>query len=422
MKQYRRSMVSCRAGLAVAVALTAASCAVMDSHPVAERSEDGCSSALGAYYLPKKLIKVAVNETGTKTKAKSKQRSIAIGEPIAVPDRRQAFCLDYLESGTSVDRIAVKRDANGMLERVYTKVSDKTKDIALKVLQTVGAAVTRSPTLRSAGVSAIADTTTIVQLTFDPFNRFEASMANARLTELGYCVYIAGATFDREIAPEAYCSNPARYDAAEMFVKAPRAATPAPAVLREASTRGIVYRPNLNRELVIMQRPEPNLRSGTWRRFLVEQIEMPNDAPAFSIEVPRSLFVERVTDISFNNGTLTNVQVVKPSELEVFVDIPLAVIEAVTAWPYEKLQVRINDINNQENLIRAQAALLQSQRDYNALLVADQGAPAPSNVAQDTVAAVCTGSGTDCVQEVTDCMAREFKTAKECFDAYKAKS
>lgn len=415
MRALRLFVLGWRSAGLLACALVMAGCsmAVMDSHFVAPISEGECVSALGGYYLPKKLIRVMVTETAVEPPANrgkpgkpNQRRAIAIDEPIAVPDRAQPFCLDYLESAASIDRIAVERDpGTGLLKRVFTRVTDTSKEIALKALQAVEIIATKNPNIgmRSFSIRAGEDANVVANFTFDPFVREEAAIANVRLTELGFCVYIHGATFDLAIPTDVYCNDPYRHTQSYAMLKAPP--PPRPIAVQEASKRGIVYRPNLNQELVVMQRPEPNLRSGRWRRTQVLQVEMPNNAPAFSVEVPRSMFVERKTDVVFVNGTLTDVTIKKPSELESFVDIPLKVAEALTSWPAIKMQVRINEISNQENLIKAQAALLQAQRDYNDMLRADKAATTGlGGEGQVTPRSKCSGDAA-CVKFVSDCIA-----------------
>ena len=144
---------------------------------------------------------------------------------------------------------------------------------------------------------------------------------------------------------------------------------------------GILYRPNLRYELTVKRRLEPDL-PGAWLVVETRQVEMPNEAPVFSLQVERSLFVTRKADIVFDKGTLLDVTADRPSELAEFIDIPLQAVQAVFAIPAQIVQVRINRANNEERLIRAQAALIQTMRNYKLEMA---GVPRSAVVAENAV-------------------------------------
>jgi hypothetical protein len=91
--------------------------------------------------------------------------------------------------------------------------------------------------------------------------------------------------------------------------------------------------------------------------------------------------VDRVTDLEFSDGVLTNISVKKPSEIAAFVEIPLAIANAVAALPGLVVKLKINDANNRERLIRAQSELIMVRRQHNdalaALLQKSGGNPLP---------------------------------------------
>jgi hypothetical protein len=146
------------------------------------------------------------------------------------------------------------------------------------------------------------------------------------------------------------------------------------------SRRGVVYRPNITHTLTVLRKANPAGR-GPWLLAMTRQIEVPNGAPVFVAEVNRSLFVDRVTDLEFSDGVLTNISVKKPSEIAAFVEIPLAIAKAVTALPGLVLKLKINDANNRQRLINAQSELIAVRRQHNdalaALLQKSGGNPLP---------------------------------------------
>jgi hypothetical protein len=129
------------------------------------------------------------------------------------------------------------------------------------------------------------------------------------------------------------------------------------------SRRGVLYRPNITRTLTVMRKAVPNGR-GPWLLTMTKQVEVPNRAPVFAVEVNRAMFVDRVTDLEFSDGVLTNVSVKKNSEIAAFVEIPLAIVSAVVAMPGTIVKLKINDANNQRALIQAQTELIATRRQH----------------------------------------------------------
>lgn len=343
-------------------------CAVIDSTSYMPPDHGpACDGPLGGYTLPKNIVTVTITESEA---GKRLSRLIDVSSPQPIPDPRLSFCLNYLGSPLSEDGLAVSRTENGLLTRVYSKLTDKSKAIAGKVLDIVGVGLTGNPEF-SGGLRSrkakLGTGSTIASHQFDLFDRLEASRINTALTKLGYCVYIEGATFDFGIDPDYYCSAPERNvelaAPVRMAVKAPVLWVAQEPIPPQAASTGILYRPNLRYEMTIKRRLEPDLR-GRWEVHETRQVEMPNAAPVFSLQIERSMFITRKTDVVFDRGTLLDVTVDKPSELAEFVDIPLQAVQAVFAIPAQVVQVKINRTNNEERLIKAQAALIQTIRNY----------------------------------------------------------
>ncbi len=182
---------------------------------------------------------------------------------------------------------------------------------------------------------------------FDPLDPYEATKINTALRPFGYCVFVEGLSFPAGVPPATWCEQP-QLLSIHISKAPPLLVDPLPP--SEVSRRGVLYRPNISRTLTVMHKADPNGR-GSWRLLLTKQVEVPNRAPVFAVEVNRSLFVDRVTDLEFTDGVLTNVSVKKPSEAAAFVEIPLAVVSAVVALPGTIVKLKINDASNTEQLI-----------------------------------------------------------------------
>jgi hypothetical protein len=116
-----------------------------------------CTTPFGVYYLPKALLKVVVQ-------GPPNTRPEPSVESVFVADETQRVCLDYLTSLTSDDIIKVTRNADGLLEAVSSDVTDKSPEIALKLLNVAENAAIASRLAEEAGPNETAN------LSFDPFD------------------------------------------------------------------------------------------------------------------------------------------------------------------------------------------------------------------------------------------------------------
>jgi hypothetical protein len=314
-----------------------------------------CRTTAGAYYLPKVLVRLSVSKDSAGPGFKL---DTGIPEFTTVADRRhQPYCLDYLASPTAKDVIGVQvgqqGHANGLLQRVTSNTEDRSKQIAINLIQTAEN-VTLSA-FRKAKLGAGAGATETGDFTFDPFDPQEMTEVNRALGRFGFCAYIENHSFPIEsISPQAWCSSPAqeRYVNSYNVMLATTPADPG------AMNSGILYRANATHKLVIRR------RSGReWALLLTKHVEMPNVSPIFSIGVERALFATRTTDLTFVDGVLQDIKVAKTSELEGFAEIPLQIAKTIANLPTEIIQLRIDDTQNASSLASAQIKLAQALTD-----------------------------------------------------------
>ncbi|MGP0092752.1 MAG: hypothetical protein ACLPKB_22850 [Xanthobacteraceae bacterium] len=288
-----------------------------------------------------------------------------------------------------MDIIAVQRDELGLLQLVASDVTDRTPQIVQSLVQTaenLAIAAGRNAQLDTASVSESAE------FEFDPFDVGELKRINAGLRRFGFCVFVAGYSF-----PESQCGD-RRHEAPAgpqslVFKTLP--------VRSEAALAGILYRPSLTYKLVILRKADPNGR-GPWTLHMHRSIEMPNISPVLSIGVERAMFTQRTTKLSFDHGVLTDVAIHKDSELVGFVNIPLAVAQAVVDVPAQIVQIRINDVDQQAQLIQTQSQLLDALNSYRATLAnAGTVGGQPRSATRGASLGDCTDSGgspTDCLR------------------------
>lgn len=112
------------------------------------------------------------------------------------------------------------------------------------------------------------------------------------------------------------------------------------------------------------------LSNGSDGSFVSRTVLLPNEAPILSFCPQRAAFVERVTHVALENGTIKEVYFSKPSELSAAVKIPLGILQSIVALPADLIQLKINYhsqnkalIESQQKEIEALRTLLKSQKD-----------------------------------------------------------
>ncbi len=379
-----RARVASAALLAIAL-LTGCSSNMLDSQRLPTGLEEigaTCHSNAGAYHLPRRLVMVQVR-TGA---AAGYAIQVNQGDPKYVADRNETYCLDFLLSPTSIDRVGVQRDTMGLLQRVYTQAEDKSKEIVQTSVQAIADLVSsqQADSLRSAYADQIVDagTAVIASFEFDPFVEREAREVNIALAEFGYCLFL-DPTNDpfvpawslqicKELAdqktPRQARKPPSRNQApvwkAEPYLRSGlRIFDPKP-VSKEWQSRGILYRPDLSHSLVVLRQKDPGSRQSPWMPAASERVNMPNAAPAFVLEVKRATFVTAKTDVVFTNGMIKSISVDKPSELLAVSHLAVAVAQTIVQIPQRTFDIFSNRAQNTEALIRANAELIDALRQY----------------------------------------------------------
>lgn len=347
--------------LALALSLSAAACTrVVETGGLAVPATGyapTCRSTLGAYYLPRALLKLNVTAGPTTISTAGLNASTTM-----VADRAQAFCLDYLAQPNSEDVVTARRDEHGLLSVVTSSVTDKTPDIAKSV-----AAIAENIAIQNGRDAAAGEPVDTLDLEFDPFVWRELDLANKALRRFGFCVYVEGHSFaaSNGASPaqavseaERWCEKPWPYHPrSDELARLP--------VPPETMRTGILYRPNAARKIVVMRKTDPGRRGARhWTLYQTRRVEMPNASPVLVIGVDRAAFANRKTTLKFNGGVLTDVTVDKKSELAGFVSIPLVVAQAIVDVPTQIVQVRIADTDNQIALLNAQSQLLDAIANY----------------------------------------------------------
>ncbi|WP_370193858.1 MULTISPECIES: hypothetical protein [Aurantimonas] len=338
-----------------------------------------CQTNLGAYALPRKLLRAIVRtDAGSvqPTRYALEIQTDSDANWTYVPEKRAVFCLDYLHSAFGRNAVAVDRSEAGLLESVVTKFETQTNQIAARVIDAATTlAASREASLlergalggRSASVDLESESDkAIASYTFDPFDYQRMVDVNQVLRDsYGYCIQFDGRNDPRipawhaDLCPRsggygigkssgAYTET--QYDAA--FAEA-----------KQFENRGIIYRPQIAHRMRVLRRLDPHDNLEPWKLVGTEHVEMPNRAPLLALAVTRGLFTTTTTKVTFVNGMLDAVDIEKPSEVNAAVDIPIYLVNAVLDIPARALTIFQNRAANRQALINANAELIKTARD-----------------------------------------------------------
>jgi hypothetical protein len=326
---------------------------------------EGCHNNVGAYHLPRRLVTATVSGT-------EQRYDISVNSNKLIADK-ETFCLDFLFSGVSDDRIGVQREGNLLLKRVTTSLDDRSKYIATASIQAAGDLVAFSQAqslAREAREAKVAPNFNLPVISFDPFDRQDVERTNVDLRPYGYCIYLDG-------TDDPYVPSWSNTNLCRLLTPSLPNGQESNSVLsmrqgRELQRHGIIYQPELSHRLVIMRKADPGSTREQWQMAATEYVTMPNKAPLFALGVNRALFVNAKTDVTFDRGLITNISVVRPSELNALVDIPVYAAQVALSIPATTLAIFENQANNREKLWQTHAELIKTLRSMKNERLRDQ--------------------------------------------------
>lgn len=358
--------------LVLAVALTLPACAMTESAPINRMNLLGCETDSGAYFLSKTLLEVEVQRVDFvrpdgKTVVKSTTRVKHV-QPKVHADRQQGYCLDYLSSPTSDEKIYIKKSPNQLLSLVSTQSIDQSAFILKNFINAFFTALSTGGDFRAENLQERVETA--FKAEYDPLDVEQSALINASLSKLGICLLLENRTFDPNVETiDQYCNNPGGHG---RLKRQPSHRSERVPVAEGA--RGILYRPRVPFNYYLFVK---NRGTGKWRLRQTETIALENDSPVISVGVDRTFFANRRGALVFNEGVLKNVCIYKSSELLEFSTIPLTVANNIAALPTNVLQFKIDNSNNFRELASVEDQLIAAQREHlNVLQQGDDAAAA----------------------------------------------
>lgn len=387
------------------VAAGLAGCSVVSSSPVLEagRSNKGCASRLGSYALPRQVLAVQIQSQGDNF-------ILANLDTTAVPDNGHHYCLEHDNNPFAEDSIrvykdkivddnsvtptsykassdTVKNERTPFLQLVASKAVDHTAGIIRNFIRAIFIGLSNNPDFPGRAKLTPGDAPRIVaDHQTDPFNYHEMAELNRSIRRFGFCIVLAGYTFNERALPAAsYCDSPMRK--AEQHAPPSDKAIQSMRWLAPKPAAGIFYRPRApyNVEVYINHRPDD--RRSTWHLALIKTVRMENIMPIVSVGVHRELFAERRTGLIFDDGELVNVCISKGNSIAGATNIVLDVVYGIVNLPAATMQGIISETNTRKDLTQKRIDLIKAQEAYIKYLE-DENAPQVSNVSDKAGAAL----------------------------------
>ncbi|MER8859039.1 hypothetical protein NKI09_15455 [Mesorhizobium sp. M0757] len=358
-------------------------CQVIESSVEYKTLQDGrlqqhCTSAFGSYSLSYSTIKVTISQNySNATNTPVGGAYLGPITPTRHPDGQHTYCLEFLESLVSDDKVDVYYSGlgsantaptpdtvkpNGLLQLVVSKNVDRTGEIIQKLLRLIFIIISGAP---GDGFGRVNDGSTPRQMTEQDVNPFDvAALArlNRSIRQYGFCVTLGKFTYDVDaLTPDQYCNDP------ERALEAPARSPHLQAALRQnylvkKLPTGIFYRPRQGYPLFVFVRDDPAV--GPWRLRKVDTILLENISPIMVLGVNRSIFAEHRTAMAFDDGDLVDFCVAKGSEVEGFIQIPLDVVYGIVSLPSVTITAELELKAKQIGLLDAQKQVLIAQEAY----------------------------------------------------------
>ena len=368
--QCRRLIIG---ALAAVAALATAACSMVGTQEYetgGATAASGCHGSAGSYFLPKTYLNISVEETGP-----TDVRVTGLA-PVRLPDRRRSYCLDFLGSPTSNDKLAIVKTESQLLSKITANAEDRSEEI-LKTIADTGFALARAAALRNSTRVQTAGLTRRYEDTFDPFDPASMRVLNDNLRSFGLCVVVPG---QDEVVSLAHLSSVCerKLDRRERDRLLLGSGSTGELAYREGGgaalptasyNRGILYRPRLPYAVYVLTQKNRKLAGG-WQILDKSMIAMENEAPILSVGVDRTFFATRTTTLDFTDGMLRDVTIEKTSELESFVKVPLHIAQAIVNLPAQIIQLKINIGSSEATLIRARADLISAEAQLITALAA----------------------------------------------------
>jgi len=267
------------------------------------------------YALPKGYIKVASNGT-----------TITV-ETVYEPDENHYYLLKYTPNIGFADDITMDVNEKGFLSSIKVTTTSKIPDIIKKAAE-IAVSALEIPTVKAARAG------TPFEVIIDPANidEYKPGKPGKKYNE-----YIDSISLEHPKATSF------------LYETASESASERPPDVNQC----ICYRPALPFKLRLTV-------GGT---YIERVVSLPNYSKLVTFDITRPAFVQKVQNLTFTNGLLTQVNLKQDSELLAALGIPADLVKTVAGLPIELIKFQTQNVQGETGLLQAQMTLIQAQID-----------------------------------------------------------
>lgn len=278
------------------------------------------------YALPTTWLEMSAEIVGREAAKGGPYQQIEIVEKV-LPDASHVYSLDHAASAFASDEIVIEVGADQLLDKVHTKTTDKTGDIIVSLVKAAASIATFSIPKPAPGFQMGGD---------DP----------CKAPPEGEWTYI----FD-PYTPETWPDwlNPGCLSMTPVATNAGVYGASKPA---EDCSKGICHR------APVPTRVEFDFGGDRRREVLAGLL---NKAPILSLDVDRTMFIEKKVDVDFDKGVIDKIAINRPSPALAAASLPLDVVKALLSAPAEIFKLKVSYSNEAANDAKAQKAMLENQ-------------------------------------------------------------
>lgn len=265
-----------------------------------------------------------------------------------VPDTANPFALQYQGSWFSSDNFKINLNSMGLIEGVNVTAEDRIANIISSISDAPKTILSKANLEQAfAPEDGITTEEKVVTTTF----YISSDELKSMKADCSWKIPIDGSTpLD-----------------ASFFLKFDSSTAEVGQKVEEVTTelKGIFIRPvSRTRMFVFLKKDERDKNDTKFENGIFKsELVVPDNSRVISIRINRSSFVKKTYGLKVSNGLLAENSIDKPSEVEGFISIPIAVAKAIVSIPAQLIQFRIVNIKNETTLETTQQALDKAKLD-----------------------------------------------------------
>jgi hypothetical protein len=336
---------------------------IFRSVPVTDTST---GDVIAYYYMPASLIKITatakveiVTDINTNQIDKTILKELSITAVAEIfPDTSQLLLVKYTRSAFANDDVKIGVNAMGLLESAASVTEDRFTNIINALLEAPAAALKTTPAAALAAQAMTpATTTSEIKEYSKEFILTPDKIKVGGGNSFPWIIDVTNAANDHDQADASF-----KVDFASPFLPPASSGTPTvlPGTSVIAAGDGIYVRPGVALQISFSPGPNNPLRTINAN---AATITVPDVTKQILLPVTRTTMVKKTQGLKLQNGMLLENAIVKPSEAEALVAIPVNILKAIFSIPAQLLSFRINHVQQQKTLVTEDAALAKAKLD-----------------------------------------------------------